>query len=281
MLRWYQAAAFQPFMRNHAHIETKRREPWLFGDRMTALIRSAVRRRYALLPYWYTLFYENEKTGAPPMRPLWVEFPDDINTFNMQDQHLVGNALLAHPVTDQGATSVSVYLPQGIWYDFYSYQAYGPGSHSFSVNDDTIPVFQRGGTIVPTKQRIRRASSLMKNDPFTLFVALDEKHEALGSLYVDDGQSFEYRQGKYLENSFVYKGNTLESNVVNPTTVFKTPEWIERVVILGLQATPKSIEATSASVGTVNLEFEGDSSVIVIRKPAVLISEKWKITLQY
>ena len=52
ILRWYQAAVFQPFVRNHAHIETKRREPWLFGDKITALIRSAVRKRYALLPYW-------------------------------------------------------------------------------------------------------------------------------------------------------------------------------------------------------------------------------------
>ncbi|ODM92921.1 Neutral alpha-glucosidase AB [Orchesella cincta] len=90
MLRWYQTAAFQPFMRNHAHIETKRREPWLFGDQITSMIRSVVRKRYALLPYWYTLFYENEKTGMPPMRPLWLQYPDDVNTFPIQDQYLIG-----------------------------------------------------------------------------------------------------------------------------------------------------------------------------------------------
>ena len=77
-------------MRNHAHIETKRREPWLFGDRMTSLIRSAVRRRYALLPYWYTLFYEGEIKGVPPMRPLWAHYPADPKTFGIQDAHLIG-----------------------------------------------------------------------------------------------------------------------------------------------------------------------------------------------
>ena len=54
-MRWYQAAAFQPFYRAHAHIDTKRREPWLTPEPTRLLIRNAIRRRYALLPYWYVL----------------------------------------------------------------------------------------------------------------------------------------------------------------------------------------------------------------------------------
>lgn len=61
--------------------DTKRREPWVFGEPYTSLIRSAIRTRYALLPYWYTLFYVNNQTGAPLLRPLWVEFPTDESTF--------------------------------------------------------------------------------------------------------------------------------------------------------------------------------------------------------
>jgi len=212
------------------------------------------------------------------MRPLWSEYPDDVNTFGMQDQHLVGSALLVHPVTDKGATSVNVYLPKGLWYDFYTYQAYSSGSHTIQVNDDTIPVFQRGGSIIPTKQRIRRASSLMRSDPYTLFVALDQNGSATGSLYIDDEESFEYRQGKYLLINFVYKNNVLKATVKNPDGKFKTTEWVERVVFVGLTYKPTSIEVSSDSVGSNKLEFEGQSP-LVIRKPAVKISEEWTLTL--
>jgi alpha 1,3-glucosidase len=68
LTRWYQAGAFQPFFRGHAHIETKRREPWLMGEPYTSYIRDAIRERYRLLPTWYTLFFEASRTGIPPMR---------------------------------------------------------------------------------------------------------------------------------------------------------------------------------------------------------------------
>uniref|UniRef100_A0A4W3GQ77 Glycoside hydrolase family 31 N-terminal domain-containing protein n=1 Tax=Callorhinchus milii TaxID=7868 RepID=A0A4W3GQ77_CALMI len=90
LVRWYQAGAYQPFFRAHAHLDTPRREPWLFGEDNTQLIRSAIRQRYALLPFWYTLFYLAYRTGEPVMRPLWVEYPDDVNTFSMDEQYMLG-----------------------------------------------------------------------------------------------------------------------------------------------------------------------------------------------
>jgi len=212
------------------------------------------------------------------MRPLWLHFPEDVKTYNVEGQHLVGDALLVSPVTDKGASSISVYLPEGIWYDFYKYDAYQGGYHNIPVNEDTIPVFQRGGTIIPTKQRIRRASTLMKRDPYTLFVALDANNEARGRLYIDDGQSFDYRKGEFLIVEFTFKNNKLQSKVVNPESTFSTPEWVERVVILGSRNRPNSITATSKSVGSKQLESEGPHP-LVIRKPSVLIGEDWEITL--
>jgi alpha 1,3-glucosidase len=67
--------------------------------------------RYALLPYWYTLFYEAYMTGAPTMRPIWFEYPADSATFAMDDQWLVGSDLLVKPVTARGVTKTEVYLP--------------------------------------------------------------------------------------------------------------------------------------------------------------------------
>jgi hypothetical protein len=68
MTRWYQLGAFQPFFRGHAHLETKRREPWLFDEPFTSYIRAAIKIRYSLLPYFYTLFHEAHVTGLPVIR---------------------------------------------------------------------------------------------------------------------------------------------------------------------------------------------------------------------
>ena len=74
LIRWYQAASYQPFFRAHAHIDTKRREPWLFGEETTQLLRNIVYNRYVKLPYIYTLFEESSRTGVPPMRKLILFF---------------------------------------------------------------------------------------------------------------------------------------------------------------------------------------------------------------
>lgn len=98
-------------MRAHAHLDTRRREPWLYdADKMEA-IRQAVRLRYQLLPFWYSMFHEAHRLGLPVIRPLWIEFPRDKNTWATEDQFMVGDCLLVHPVTEQGATSVQLYLP--------------------------------------------------------------------------------------------------------------------------------------------------------------------------
>ncbi len=120
--RWYQAAAFHPFFRGHAHLgkrqlcgnillDAKRREPWLFGEPYTTYVRNAIRTRYTLLPYWYTTFHNSSKTGIPIMRPLWVEFPAEASTFSVQDEFLAGPHLLVKPVTSAQQWTTQVYLP--------------------------------------------------------------------------------------------------------------------------------------------------------------------------
>jgi alpha 1,3-glucosidase len=135
MVRWMQAGSYTPFFRGHAHHDAKRREPWMFGEPTTAQvhfkiinylylilsfidrrclhlkIRNSVMARYALLPYWYTLFYEAYVSGVPTMRPLWMEYPKDPETYAMDDQWLVGSDLLVKPVTARGVSQIDVYFP--------------------------------------------------------------------------------------------------------------------------------------------------------------------------
>lgn len=99
LTRWYQSGAFYPFFRGHAHIDTRRREPYLIGEPYTSIITQAIRLRYSLLPVWYTAFYEASTNGSPILRPQFMQFPGDKAGFTIDDQFYVGDTgLLVKPV---------------------------------------------------------------------------------------------------------------------------------------------------------------------------------------
>ncbi|XP_069665549.1 neutral alpha-glucosidase AB isoform X1 [Haliaeetus albicilla] len=285
LVRWYQAGAFQPFFRAHAHLDTARREPWLFGEENVALIRAAIRQRYALLPFWYTAFYRSHRHGLPVMRPLWMEYPEDATTFAIDDQYMIDRALLVHPVTEQGARGVQVYLPgKGeVWYDVTSHQKHhAPQTLYVPVTMSSVPVFQRGGTVVPRQERVRRSTECMRGDPFTLYVALSPQGTAEGDLFLDDGQSFDYEtKARYLHRQFTFTGNTLTASSADPRGSFDTPAWLERVVILGT-GKPATVVLRPADGSETHLDFqhEAETSVLTLRKPGVRISDDWAIVLR-
>ncbi|GBP26287.1 Neutral alpha-glucosidase AB [Eumeta japonica] len=287
MTRWYQAGAYQAFFRAHSHIETKRREPWLYDAQTMGLIREAIRRRYALLDFWYTLFYEHTLDGMPVMRPLFQHFPQEKETYTIDNQYLLGDKLLVRPVVEQGVTSVQVYLPGResgtIWYDVDSYQAIpANGFFTQNVNMAKIPVYQRGGTIVPRKERVRRASPLMAEDPYTLIVALDSQNTAQGSLYIDDGETYEYKQNKYIYAKVSYESSSLTYKIVNDQASYPTRSWVERVVIAGIKTAPKSAKMVQGDKQTaLQMTLHKGNDVLVIRKPAASMGQSWQINFVY
>ncbi|XP_032939455.1 neutral alpha-glucosidase AB isoform X2 [Catharus ustulatus] len=284
-VRWYQAGAFQPFFRAHAHLDTARREPWLLRPEHLQLVRAALRRRYALLPLWYTAFYRCHRQGIPVMRPLWMEFPDDPQTFAMDDQYLIDRVLLVHPVTEQGARGVHVYLPgEGeVWYEDETHEQYkAPQTLYVPVTLGTIPVFQRGGTVIPRQDRPRRSTEAMRGDPFTLYVALSPQGTAEGELYLDDGISFDYAtKNQFLHRHFAFANGTLTSSSADPRGSMSTPAWLERVVILGMGRPERALLTTHDGSQT-PLEFRHDPehSVLTLRRPGVPIGEDWSISLR-
>ena len=282
LTRWYQAAAYQPFFRGHAHIETKRREPWLFGDPYTAHIKAAIKARYTLLPYIYTLFYHAATTGVPVMRPLWAEFPQDESTFAMDSEFLLGPALLIAPVSSAGAQSVSVYLPTGTWFDYHTLQPVQSGQHTVPVTLSSIPVYYRGGSVVVRKDRARRSSRLMKHDPFTIVVAADSNLNAAGRLYLDDGDSFEYQHGQFAYRELeLLDGKELRATRVKGSSgVLKSDVAVERIVVLGLpRATTATVTLSGGDTRRLEASRAKDGS-FVIRKPELPVTDNWSITLQ-
>lgn len=250
LTRWYQAAAFQPFFRGHAHLDTNRREPWLAGEPYTAYISKAIRTRYEYMPFWYTLFAGNalgrkggfeESYAGPPMRPVWWEFPEDGNTDADQRQWMVGKALLVAPVLEKDVTTHEIYVPPGdIWYDLYHPAGYGmplksTGDVKLATELSRMVVFQRGGTIVPKMERRRRSTAAMAKDPFTLIIALDESRMASGELYLDDGKSYDHEKGVFTLRRFTFQDNMLSVKTIKggDKDFIGSEAVIERLVILG------------------------------------------------
>ncbi|KVH87476.1 Galactose mutarotase-like domain-containing protein [Cynara cardunculus var. scolymus] len=286
LVRWYQVAAYMPFFRGHAHHDTKRREPWLFGEHNTKLMRDAIRVRYTLLPYFYTLFREANVSGVPVTRPMWMEFPDDEATFNNDEAFMVGNGLLVQGVYTEHAKDVTVYLPKDhTWYDLRSGTAYKGGKTQKIEAADAIPVFQRSGTIIPRKDRFRRSTVQMENDPYTLVIAVDSSGEAEGELYIDDGKSYEFNKGAYIHRRFVFSNGTLTSVNLAAGTQFLSDCTIERIILLGHLSKPKSARiepsnhAAEVELGPLQIQSKIRSSVLTIRKPNVRVSDDWTIKL--
>ncbi|XP_055303269.1 neutral alpha-glucosidase AB-like, partial [Sitodiplosis mosellana] len=286
--RWHQTGAFLPFFRAHSNNDTERREPWLYPKATKLIIRDAIRKRYTYLPLWYVLFYEHERYGYPVMRPLLSHYPNDPEAFAIDNEFLLGDRLLVHPVTQLGATKVDVYFPRNsptgegdFWYDADDFTLFNSvGYVTIPVNSYKIPVYQRGGAVIPKKGLVRRASTLMKNDPYTLIVCLDRFKEANGTLYEDDEESYDYRNGKYVYSQIEFKSNVLSSKLIDPTATFETLAWIERVVIAGLDKAPKSATLSTASK-RVSLDVVEHQRAYSVRNLAVNIAEEWEITLNY
>lgn len=296
LTRWYQAAAFQPFFRGHSHLDTNRREPWVFGEPYTSYISNSIRTRYSFLPFWYTLFAGHtlgtgygfkQSAMGPPMRPLWWHFPNDTAANSNQRQWMVGDALLVAPVLEDDVTSHRLYIPHGeTWYDLYYPNANGKrvtgsGDVEQDVALDRMIVFQRGGTIVPKQERRRRSTAAMAYDPFTLLVALNAVEEAEGELYLDDGKSYQYRSGAYAVRRFTFSNGELSAQTVSGgATAFEGSEAeIERVIILGYQGdSPKKVVTDSRVINFVHSKASG---ALTLQNPKVKAAYgTWKITIQ-
>lgn len=289
LTRWYQTGIWYPFFRAHAHIDSRRREPWVPGGSYTSIIRDAIRLRYALLPMWYTSFFESSQTGVPVLKPTFYDNLNNIESYDIEDQFYLGNSgILVKPVTDEGASSTEIYLPdEQIYYDFTggcisnrSYQLTEPGFITKDVLLADIPMLLKGGSIVAAKNRYRRSSRLMANDPYTLTVALDKDGDASGRLYVDDGSSFNYERGEYLYLNFTANKTSIASTAENNSAFAESLGNIkvEKLQLLGRR---DITEAKAECDGeTWNLSFKTEGANTIVTNPKLPVNKNWTVHLQ-
>lgn len=188
--QWIAVGAFYPFSRSHTSKGSGNKEPWAFGQKIEDVARTALNRRYRLLPYLYTLFYDSSTSGKPVMCPVFFADITDKSLRKEQQAFLLGEDLLIIPKWAKKPA-----LPKGIW---RTISIAGEDSRNDLYQPD---VKLKGGKIIPLGKVIQNTTQY-NLDSVTLLVALDSKGRAQGSLYEDAGDGFQYQNGEYLISNF-------------------------------------------------------------------------------
>lgn len=191
LCRWSQLGAFTPLFRNHSAAGTRRQEPWTFDQETVDIYRKSVELRYELVPYFYDLYYEGSKTGLPLLRPLVMNYDNDSNTYELNDEFMLGDQMIIAPVLKQGVTKRMVYLPEGKWYDYQSKKEFTKGYHIVDAPLDTIPVFVKSGSIIPKS----KVNQYIKEEREIILELYPKEGSYLH--YQDNGLDFNYQNGEY------------------------------------------------------------------------------------
>ena len=286
--RWIEVGAFYPFSRNHNALGSTPQELYLWPS-VTAAAHNALSIRYQLLPYMYTLMYKASTEGATVARALWVNYPLDSATLSLDRQFMIGSAILVSPVLDQGATSVSAYFPKGLWYNFNTLSLDVTAATTGVTKVIPTPltavnVHICGGNILPLQQSAM-TTTLARQTPFTLVVALDLVGVATGELFYDDGEQVTVT--KFLRVSFdalnLSGGGSLASKVSTNTYSGASSLKVEKVVVLlGVSSSNSAIKtATLNGVGLSSdqMLFDSANQMAIFSDLGVQIAEsislKW------
>jgi alpha-glucosidase len=217
--RWFEYAALTPFCRCHHQIDLPDHYPWSFGPEVERVARAALELRYRLLPYLYAAFLEASTSGAPVQRPLVFDFQDDALAAAIDDEFMLGDALLVAPVLVAGAAARLVYLPRGSWLEWHTGRLHD-GGRVFEVNAPIgrTPLFVRGGSAVPLWEQAPPTTLGHAPECVELCVVVpgaDERRTSV--LYEDDGISFAYRDGRRLLTRIVVARRGAEIRVSGVT----------------------------------------------------------------
>jgi alpha-glucosidase/alpha-D-xyloside xylohydrolase len=221
-VRWFQFGAFCPSFRSHGrtwHL----RLPWgwntgelghneisnytggaanpdlseLRNPDVEPICRKYMELRYQLMPYLYSAVRECHETGLPIIRALWLHYPEDAAAAGRGDEYLWGRDILVAPVTEKGTTSRKLYLPRGVWYDFWTQEKVEGGREiSRPVDLATMPLYVRAGSILPLGP-VKQYTGEKVDAPLTLQIYPGAN--GVFTLYEDDGITFDYRKGEWMK----------------------------------------------------------------------------------
>lgn len=238
----------------------------------------------------------------------------------MDDQFYLGHScLLVKPIVEEGITKTDIYVPdEQPYYNFFTHSVHYGSSKTgsrfpFEAPLDTLPLFHRGGSIVSQRETIRRSAPIMWRDPIKLTVALDSLQTANGSIYLDDGDSFDFEKGALTWRSFDFDfsgssarliskdlassgTSTQELSLYTPDNQWQQqaePITVHKIVVLGLEKKPTCIRS-SLNDAPVHFEWSDGiaatagrrksgktASELTITPPAMSITRDWQLDIDF
>ena len=221
--RWFQFATFNPLFRSHGR-DWRLHMPWgwntgeigypetpnyhpdpgeLHNAAIEPICKKYLELRYQMMPYLYSAVKETCETGVPIIRSLWLHYPTDPAAVARGDEYLYGRDILVAPVVEKGATSRSLYLPRGTWFDFWTRER-SEGGREVTRNVDlaTMPLYVRAGAVIPMGP-VKQHTEEPVDGSLTLWV--HPGADGSFSLYEDDGKTFDYRKQEFMRVNIVWK----------------------------------------------------------------------------
>jgi lysosomal alpha-glucosidase len=242
-IRWMQLGSFYPFMRNHNDDRSKDQDPAAFSLEAQAIMKKALKMRYTLLPYLYTLFYRSVVYGETVVRPLFFEFTHDKLTHGIDQQFMFGQAFLITPVLEQGATSVQGYFPNETWYQYQNGEQLNNTQGPYVTLNaplSEINVHVRAGYVIPYQHPSVTTTASRKN-PFGLLVTLKPGLSSNGTLFWDDGESYDSIDNKKF-NLFNFTANEGFLQVDRVVFGYDVQMILNEVKVYGVEKQPQAVQ---------------------------------------
>ncbi|MDQ2180012.1 DUF5110 domain-containing protein [Marinifilum sp. D714] len=272
--RWLQYGVFQPIFRPHAQ-EDVASEPVFREPTTKALAKKSIELRYKLMPYIYTMAFENHQTGLPLMRPLFFEEEDNQDLLHISDTYFWGDAFLVSTITDAGLKSKEVYMPKNsVWFDFVTDKKYDGGkAYTIKTQKENIPVFVRGGSFIPMVQGMKNTIGYSLKNMDLHYYRAASVSESEGKLYNDDGETpAAYEKGEYemLRFNSAYKSGKLSIDLISETgDHYKAIDKRISHTIHNIEKQPKKVRINGKRV-----DFIWDEKSNTLRFVGVLKAEK-------
>ena len=286
--RWVQFGVFSPIMRLHSACNLFiGKEPWKFCDESRKVMNRFLRLRHKLIPYLYTMNERSYMDNQPLIQPMYYQYPNNNEAYEVPNQYYFGSELIVHPITEKMDTrlkagKVKTWLPEGLWYDLFSGMGYRGNRNTIMYRGlDTIPVLAKAGAIIPMQKEETIHSYTDNPRDIELYVFAGDDGEFV--MYEDDGVSMEYENSRFAKTRYTFEWNEMKRFTIHPVIGDHSLIPEQRFYQIKLYGLPKdSIEGIwiNSCMVTYSHSYDGEKSITIIELQKVDVKDKIEVFIK-